>query len=227
MLQRRVPRHDTTWRGSQQLGRPRDDRLFWLCGRRPGRHRSRVRGDRAARRWRRRSSPSGHTRAGPQHARTVDRLQRLRTARRALLTSPAYRATALKDRVERMGHVFQGNVRQCNSFVAGLQDPAGSGPIMDVRNPDAHDQLLSEADAPEAYGAVITRPVAAPARSRRADRGRRHGMRDGARAERGGGSGRAVGVLHGGRERLGALLRRRRVHPHDLPAVAVEVEEAA
>jgi transposase len=42
-----------------------------------------------------------------------------------------------------------------------------------------------------------------------------------------GGSGRGVGVLHGGRERLGALLRRRRVHPHDLPAVAVEVEEAA
>ena len=41
------------------------------------------------------------------------------------------------------------------------------------------------------------------------------------------GSGRSVGVLHGGRERLGALLRRRRVHPHDLPAVAVEVEEAA
>jgi hypothetical protein len=50
---------------------------------------------------------------------------------------------------------------------------------------------------------------------------------DGARAERGGGSGRGVCVLHGGRERLGALLRRRRVHPHDLPAVAVEVEEAA
>ena len=42
-----------------------------------------------------------------------------------------------------------------------------------------------------------------------------------------GGSGRRVGVLRGGRERLGALLRRRRVHPHDLPAVAVEVEEAA
>src|SRR3954453_8805483 len=34
-------------------------------------------------------------------------------------------------------------------------------------------------------------------------------------------------ILHGRPERLGALLRRRRVHPHDLPAVAVEVEEAA
>ena len=28
-------------------------------------------------------------------------------------------------------------------------------------------------------------------------------------------------------DHLGTLLRRRRVHPHDLPAVAVEVEEAA
>ena len=45
--------------------------------------------------------------------------------------------------------------------------------------------------------------------------------------ERGDGSGRGVGVLHGGRELLGALLRRRRIHPHDLPAMAVEVEEAA
>src|SRR3954451_10766062 len=31
-----------------------------------------------------------------------------------------------------------------------------------------------------------------------------------------GGSGRGVDVLRGGRERLRALLRRRRVHPHDL-----------
>jgi hypothetical protein len=45
--------------------------------------------------------------------------------------------------------------------------------------------------------------------------------------ERGDRSGRGVGVLHGGRELPGALLRRRRIHPHDLPAVAVEVEEAA
>src|SRR3954452_15308772 len=51
---------------------------------------------------------------------------------------------------------------------------------------------------------------------------------DGARAERGGGSGRGAGVLHRGRRgRLGAPLRRRRVHPHDLPAVAVEVVETA
>jgi hypothetical protein len=49
---------------------------------------------------------------------------------------------------------------------------------------------------------------------------------DGTRAERGGGSGRGLSVLHGGRERRGALLRRRRIHPHDLPAMAVEVEEA-
>src|SRR3954452_11788704 len=42
-----------------------------------------------------------------------------------------------------------------------------------------------------------------------------------------GSSGRGVGVLHRGGEGLGALLRRGRVHPHDLPAVAVQVEEAA
>jgi hypothetical protein len=46
---------------------------------------------------------------------------------------------------------------------------------------------------------------------------------DGPRAERGDRSGRAVGVLQRGPERLGALLHRRRIHPHDLPAVAVEV----
>src|SRR3954468_11133674 len=50
------------------------------------------------------------------------------------------------------------------------------------------------------------------------------GRADGSSA---GSSGRGVGVLHRGGEGLGALLRRGRVHPHDLPAVAVEVEEAA
>src|SRR3712207_9046760 len=48
-----------------------------------------------------------------------------------------------------------------------------------------------------------------------------------AEASPGGGSGLGLGVLDGGRELLGTLLHRRRVHPHDLPAVAVEVEEAA
>jgi hypothetical protein len=38
-----------------------------------------------------------------------------------------------------------------------------------------------------------------------------------------GGSARGVGVLRGGGERLWDLLRRR-VHPHDLSAVAVEVD---
>ncbi len=42
-----------------------------------------------------------------------------------------------------------------------------------------------------------------------------------------GASGRGLGVLHGGCERLGAVLHRGRIHPHDLPAVSVEVEEAA
>ncbi|MGW2827458.1 hypothetical protein ACWC24_41795 [Streptomyces sp. NPDC001443] len=63
-----------------------------------------------------------------------------------LLASPGYRALALQDRVKRMGYVFQGNVAQYQSLVAGLQNPAVSGPILDVRNPGAHDELLSEAE---------------------------------------------------------------------------------
>ncbi|WP_329371591.1 hypothetical protein [Streptomyces sp. NBC_01483] len=40
-----------------------------------------------------------------------------------LLASPGYRALALQDRVKRMGYVFQGNVAQYQSLVAGLQNP--------------------------------------------------------------------------------------------------------
>ena len=65
---------------------------------------------------------------------------------RQLLASQGYHGIAIKDRVMRMGYVFQGNVAQYKSLVAGLQDPGMSLPIMDVRNPDAHDQLLSEAE---------------------------------------------------------------------------------
>ncbi|WP_129799019.1 hypothetical protein [Streptomyces sp. F001] len=65
---------------------------------------------------------------------------------RRLQASPGFRAIALKNRVKRIGYVFQGNVAQYKSFVAGLQDPTVSTPIMDVRNPDVHDDLLSEAE---------------------------------------------------------------------------------
>jgi len=63
-----------------------------------------------------------------------------------LQASPGFRAIALTDRVKRMGYLFQGNVAQYKSFVASLQDPSVSFPIMDVRSPDAHDDLLSEAE---------------------------------------------------------------------------------
>lgn len=56
------------------------------------------------------------------------------------------RALALGDRVRRIGYVFQGNVAQYKSLVAELQNPVVSGPILDVRNPVAHDRLLSEAE---------------------------------------------------------------------------------
>src|SRR5207302_112203 len=45
-----------------------------------------------------------------------------------------------------IAYVFQGNVAQYRSFVARLQDPGVSLPIMDVRNPGAHDDMLSEAE---------------------------------------------------------------------------------
>jgi hypothetical protein len=63
-----------------------------------------------------------------------------------LLASTGFRAISLQNRVERMGTYFRGNVAQYKSLVARLQDPAVSLPIMDVRNPDAHDDLLSEAE---------------------------------------------------------------------------------
>ncbi|MCX4972410.1 hypothetical protein [Streptomyces sp. NBC_00620] len=60
--------------------------------------------------------------------------------------SSGHRAIALGARVKRIGYVFQGNVAQYKLLVAKLQDPAVSGPIFDVRNPEAHDGLLSEAE---------------------------------------------------------------------------------
>jgi hypothetical protein len=62
-----------------------------------------------------------------------------------LQASAGFRAISLKNRVERMGYIFQGNVAQYKSLVARLQHPAVSLPIMDVRNPNTHDDLLSEA----------------------------------------------------------------------------------
>ncbi|MDX3613057.1 hypothetical protein [Streptomyces europaeiscabiei] len=63
-----------------------------------------------------------------------------------LNASPGCRAIALGDRVKRIGYVFQGNVAQYKSLVTELQNPVVSGPILDVRNPEAHDRLLSEAE---------------------------------------------------------------------------------
>jgi len=63
-----------------------------------------------------------------------------------LQASAGFRAISLRNRVERMGYIFQGNVREYKSLVASLQDPAVSLPIMDLHNPDSHDDLLSEAE---------------------------------------------------------------------------------
>lgn len=68
------------------------------------------------------------------------------TMQRDLTMSAGYRAIALVDRVKRMSYLLQGNVSQYLGLVARLQDPGFSLPIFDVRNPDAHDDLLSEAE---------------------------------------------------------------------------------
>lgn len=63
-----------------------------------------------------------------------------------LRASTGFRAIALMNLVKRMSYLFQGNVAQYKSLVARLQDPAVSFPILDVRMPDAHDDLLTEAE---------------------------------------------------------------------------------
>jgi hypothetical protein len=65
---------------------------------------------------------------------------------RRLFGMPGYRALALMDRVKRIAYIFQANVAQYKALAACLQDPGFSLPIMDTRNPDAHDELLSEAE---------------------------------------------------------------------------------
>ncbi|MEC3974874.1 hypothetical protein [Amycolatopsis sp. H20-H5] len=68
------------------------------------------------------------------------------TRQRELRGSPGYRGLALVDRVKRTAYVFQANVAQYQAFVAQLQDPGFSLPIMEVKNPGAHDGMLSEAE---------------------------------------------------------------------------------
>jgi hypothetical protein len=63
-----------------------------------------------------------------------------------LRASPGFRAIALQNRVRRIGYLFQANVAQYKSLVASLQDPGASLPFFDVRTPEAHDDLLMEAE---------------------------------------------------------------------------------
>jgi hypothetical protein len=70
----------------------------------------------------------------------------LRAQQRMLDSSAGYRALALMDGIKRIAYIFQANVTQYNGLVARLQDPGFSLPIFDMRNPGAHDDLLSEAE---------------------------------------------------------------------------------
>ena len=80
----------------------------------------------------------------PAHAHPVG--SSLRAQQRMLDESEGYRAICLIDGIKRISYIFQANVAQYNRLVARLQDPAFSLPIFDVRNPTAHDDLLSEAE---------------------------------------------------------------------------------
>jgi hypothetical protein len=63
-----------------------------------------------------------------------------------LNASPGHRAIALMDYIRRIGYVFQANFAQYKALVARMQDPSFALPILDVSNPQAHDDLLSEAE---------------------------------------------------------------------------------
>ena len=63
-----------------------------------------------------------------------------------LNASPGHRAIALMDYVRRIGYVFQANVAQYRALVTRMQDPSFALPILDVSNPQAHDDLLSEVE---------------------------------------------------------------------------------
>jgi hypothetical protein len=63
-----------------------------------------------------------------------------------LNSSPGHGAIALMNYIRRIGYVFQANVGQYNALVARMPDPSFALPILDVSNPQAHDNLLSEAE---------------------------------------------------------------------------------
>jgi hypothetical protein len=63
-----------------------------------------------------------------------------------LNSSPGHHAIALMNYVRRIGYVFQANVGQYNTLVARMQDPSFALPILDLNNPQAHDDLLLEAE---------------------------------------------------------------------------------
>jgi hypothetical protein len=63
-----------------------------------------------------------------------------------LIASQGYRAVSLMDRVKRIAYILQVNLGQYNSLVATMHKPEVAFPILDVRDEDKHDELLSEAE---------------------------------------------------------------------------------
>lgn len=70
----------------------------------------------------------------------------LLTWQNELVASPGYRAIGLMEMVKRIAYILQSNLVDYKSLVAKMQHPEFAAPFLDVRNPAAHDGLLSEAE---------------------------------------------------------------------------------
>jgi hypothetical protein len=65
---------------------------------------------------------------------------------RQLWASPGFRASSLISMINRYAYILQGNIAQYNSLVKAMQNPSYALPILDIRTPQRHDELLSESE---------------------------------------------------------------------------------
>ena len=63
---------------------------------------------------------------------------------RAVDGMPGRMALAKIDTVGRVNAILKGNIRQLSALIGKMQDPSFAFPVLDSRNPEAHDQFLGE-----------------------------------------------------------------------------------
>jgi hypothetical protein len=66
----------------------------------------------------------------------------------AVFSSPGRRAVALMDMLKRISYLLQVNVSDYLALVEQIQDPVQTLSIFDIRSPELHDDLLTEAETP-------------------------------------------------------------------------------